>query len=96
MRVFLCKCLTLESSIGMSETQQVSEHMCRFMVALEAGEQQLQEIVRRSAEKGAISGADAFLLYDTFGFPLEITIDAAAEKDIQVWSLYIPLSLLSA
>lgn len=27
---------------------------------------------------------DAFLLYDTFGFPLEVTLEVAAERSIQV------------
>lgn len=31
-----------------------------------------------------ISGEDAFKLYDTFGFPLELTVEIAAEKGIKI------------
>ena len=31
-----------------------------------------------------MSGSDAFLLYDTFGFPLELTQEVAEQKGIQV------------
>ena len=37
-----------------------------------------------------LAGADAFLLYDTFGFPLELTQELAEQKGIQVcrvWSV---------
>ena len=58
--------------------------MDRFVVALGSGEKQLSEILQKSSKSGEVSGADAFLLYDTFGFPLEITVDAAAEQNIKV------------
>jgi hypothetical protein len=62
---------------------------CRFAVALEAGQKPLAEILDKSSSSRMVSGADAFLLYDTYGFPLEITLDAAADRGIKV-----PLSLL--
>ena len=34
--------------------------------------------------KGVISGEDAFLLYDTYGFPIELTEEYAQEKNLKV------------
>ena len=54
-----------------------------FLKTLENGEKKLQEIIDH-LDGDTISGADAFLLYDTFGFPLELTIEAASERGVNV------------
>ncbi len=54
-----------------------------FLKTLENGEKKLQEIIDH-LKGDTISGADAFLLYDTFGFPLELTIEAASERGVNV------------
>lgn len=43
-----------------------------FLKTLEAGERRLKELVNESND-GAISGEEAFKLYDTYGFPFELT-----------------------
>lgn len=49
------------------------------------GEKLLEKILEAAKAKGTpVSGQDAFLLYDTYGFPLEITQEAAAERNIAV------------
>jgi alanyl-tRNA synthetase len=52
----------------------------RFLLTLERGEARLGEALAA----GTVSGADAFELYDTFGFPLELTEEIAAERGITV------------
>lgn len=59
-----------------------------FSATLERGQKQLAEALARAAKanggNGVISGADAFALYDTFGFPLELTQEVAEAKGITV------------
>jgi len=54
----------------------------RFARTLEEGMQQFEKVASRDAT--TVSGADAFRLHDTFGFPLELTRELASERGIQV------------
>ena len=54
-----------------------------FGKTIEQGRAQLETIISRSAS-GIIKGADAFKLYDTFGFPLELTKEIAKERGFSV------------
>lgn len=45
-----------------------------FLKTLEAGERRLKELVKDSTD-GTISGEEAFKLYDTYGFPFELTLE---------------------
>ena len=53
----------------------------RFKITLDRGYKLLEDLMQNSKE---IDGANAFKLYDTFGFPLELTVEIAAEKGITV------------
>jgi alanyl-tRNA synthetase len=53
----------------------------KFARTLEAGSARLDELV---AGGGSISGADAFRLHDTFGFPIDLTVEMAAERGVSV------------
>ncbi len=54
----------------------------RFRETLERGEKLLDEFI--SSGQKLISGFKAFELYDTFGFPLELTVEIAEENSISV------------
>ncbi len=56
----------------------------RFKQTLQRGYVQIEEILNRSKDKGIMSGSDAFKLYDTYGFPYELTKEIAQEKGIKV------------
>lgn len=53
----------------------------RFKITLDRGYKLLEDLMQNSKE---IDGANAFKLYDTFGFPLELTVEIAAEKGVAV------------
>jgi alanyl-tRNA synthetase len=56
----------------------------RFLTTLDRGEKLLADILASVGTAGEISGHDAFTLYDTYGFPLELTQEIAAEKGLTV------------
>ena len=56
----------------------VMEEEKLFLKTLEAGERRLKELVDESMD-GTISGEDAFKLYDTYGFPFELTEEYLTE-----------------
>ena len=61
-----------------TETMRLEED--RFKAMLERGLGLLSEETSRLGEDGALPGAVAFKLYDTFGFPLDLTQDALREQ----------------
>ncbi|MBM3462140.1 MAG: alanine--tRNA ligase [Armatimonadetes bacterium] len=52
-----------------------------FLRTLEQGEHLLQSLLQASTP---LSGTDVFRLYDTYGFPHELTQEIAAERGIQI------------
>lgn len=54
-----------------------------FSKTLLNGEKKLQEIFNSSKDK-TISGEDAFKLYDTYGFPFELTLEYASENGFSI------------
>ncbi len=55
----------------------------RFFRTLERGLVRFEEVAGRSAG-GRVAGQDAFVLYDTFGFPLDLTQIMAEERGLEV------------
>jgi alanyl-tRNA synthetase len=57
-----------------------------FGRTLEQGLKRLDELIERARDLGeeGVSGADAFQLHDTFGFPIELTLEIVAEHDLGV------------
>ena len=54
-----------------------------FLKTLEAGERKLKDLVANSPD-GQISGEEAFKLYDTYGFPFELTEEYLSELGFKV------------
>jgi len=72
----------LNNNRGVVETLVLEEEKL-FMNTLESGERRLQEVMEVSPDK-TISGEDAFKLYDTFGFPFELTEEYLREHGFTV------------
>lgn len=58
----------------------------RFAVALEQGSAVLESVIARIEQDGGntLHGDDAFKLYDTYGFPFELTEEIAEERGLKV------------
>ncbi|HEY6101987.1 MAG TPA: alanine--tRNA ligase, partial [bacterium] len=58
----------------------------RFAATLSAGIGRLEEVIAQTRASGrtVLSGEDVFRLYDTFGFPVEMTRDVARERGMEV------------
>ncbi len=55
-----------------------------FDRTLERGIAMLDDLLAKTPDGSAISGQDAFVLHDTYGFPIELTREIAAERAIAV------------
>ncbi|MBD2771987.1 alanine--tRNA ligase [Iningainema tapete] len=65
---------------------ELEQEETRFLKTLERGEKLLEEIIQELQQQGKtqIAGESAFTLYDTYGFPLELTQEIAAENNLTV------------
>jgi alanyl-tRNA synthetase len=88
-----------ETAIAMSEVaypdvreratkikSELQREEAQFLKTLERGEKLLAEVITtvKSQQQTVLPGADAFKLYDTFGFPLELTQEVAEEQGLTV------------
>lgn len=69
-----------KKDLVMSKTKKEEE---LFGKTLEAGEKRLLSLFENNPDK-KISGEDAFKLYDTYGFPFELTLEYAQERGFEV------------
>jgi alanyl-tRNA synthetase len=56
----------------------------RFLKTLTFGEKELAALMEEIEAGGEIPGINAFILYDTYGFPVELTQEIVAEKGLTV------------
>jgi len=70
----------VEASKGFVKTLVLQEEEL-FYKTLEQGERRLYQLISESKDK-TISGYDAFKLYDTYGFPFELTLEYLEEQGL--------------
>ncbi|MDO4546995.1 MAG: alanine--tRNA ligase [Clostridia bacterium] len=56
----------------------------RFQRTLKQGLREFEKTIAKLNQADTIDGASAFKLYDTYGFPIEITVEMAKEKGLKV------------
>ena len=62
----------------------IREEENAFLRTLDRGIRMLEDNMARNAATKVVSGVDAFVLYDTYGFPIDLTELIAAEKGYTV------------
>ena len=65
---------------------ELQKEIARFESTLENGMKEFYKILeqKRAEKQREIDGKSAFYLYDTFGFPIELTVELAEEEGLQV------------
>ena len=66
--------------------KELDKEIVRFESTLENGMKEFTKILdeKKAASQNEINGEEAFYLYDTFGFPIELTVEMAAESGLTV------------
>ncbi|PKU82220.1 putative alanine--tRNA ligase, chloroplastic [Dendrobium catenatum] len=71
--------------------EELKREEIRFLQTLERGEKLLDQFLENALSSGGtngdgplLSGKDVFLLYDTYGFPVEITAEVAEERGVNI------------
>ncbi|CAN4107302.1 unnamed protein product [Withania somnifera] len=70
--------------------EELKREELRFVLTLERGEKLLEQMLAdallntQPGTAPCLSGKDAFVLYDTYGFPVEITKEVAEERGISI------------
>ena len=85
----LCEAVINENKSGYSELEDKKELIKNVITNEEAGfnktiDQGLSMLENLTKEGGMLSGEDAFRLYDTYGFPFDLTVDILNEKGMTV------------
>lgn len=62
----------------------IREEEDSFLRTLEKGLRRIEDITEAAGKTGTIRGEDAFELYDTYGFPIDLTRLIAAERSLKV------------
>ena len=90
----VCETVIQESKAAYPELEEKKDYIIRiirmeeerFAQTIDAGLKILLDLMKNMEEKGetVLSGSDAFKLYDTYGFPIDLTIEILEEKGFTV------------
>lgn len=63
---------------------ELNKEEAKFAKTLQRGLKEFEKVVAKMEANSTMDGKTAFRLYDTFGFPIEITVEMAEEKGLTV------------
>lgn len=72
----------------------IKDELAQFKKTIANGTKLLQQIIEKKPAK--LAGKDIFMLYDTYGFPVELTREIASEKEIKLDEEWFQKSLEEA
>ena len=64
--------------------EELNKEENKFLKTLTQGIKEFEKVAASLPAGGIVDGVTAFHLYDTYGFPVEITVEMAAEKGLKV------------
>lgn len=64
--------------------EELTKEIEKFNRALERGLKEFNRVTKGKHAGDVITGKDAFMLYESYGFPLEMTVELAAEHNLAV------------
>jgi alanyl-tRNA synthetase len=64
--------------------REVEAEEAKFARTLAAGSEKLAALVDSAGDGGTLPGDEAFRLHDTYGFPIDLTVEIAAESGVTV------------
>lgn len=85
-KAFINKYRNIYSELGRNEVKVIDElraEIDRFSKTIENGLKEIEKVLKY-VQNGVLNGKTAFRLYDTFGFPLEMTVEIAKENGFGV------------
>ncbi|MDR0935736.1 MAG: alanine--tRNA ligase [Oscillospiraceae bacterium] len=84
----VCETVIAESGAAYPELEEKKAHIIRvikaeeerFSITIDSGSKILAELIEKLPEGGSLDAENTFKLYDTFGFPLDLTLEILAEN----------------
>ena len=85
-KCFIAKYASIYEELGRNSDKIIDElqkEIDRFSKTVENGLKEIEKVLKY-VQNNALNGKTAFRLYDTFGFPLEMTVEICAENGVEV------------
>ncbi len=86
-RIYIKKFKNIYISVDQNQTkilEELQKEEAKFTSTIKKGIIEFEKISRDKNKEGVISGKEVFYLFETFGFPLEMTAELASENNLAI------------